>query len=131
MTISGLFANNNKHYGVQVNGVQNPTTSGPSTTITLEVINSAGQGIASRSTNSRVTVLEPLPQAKCNKVCGSCAGTNSTCTSCNVPSKYPIFRDYQCVDTCGKGFYFDRPNLQCIQCHHSCSECFGPGNNQC
>ena len=64
-------------------------------------------------------------------MCGTCAGTTATCTSCKAPSKYPIFREYACVDECGKGFYFDIDQLQCFRCHHGCDDCYGPGSTQC
>jgi proprotein convertase subtilisin/kexin type 6 len=64
-------------------------------------------------------------------VCGSCAGTNATCTTCIIPSKYPLYKDYQCVDSCGSGYFFDQDNLRCFQCSHTCQECYGPGDGAC
>ena len=74
--------------------------------------NESNLTIASRSTNTRITIYSAISnQTTCNKVCGSCAGTTATCTSCKIPSKYPLFRDYSCVDTCGNGYFFDENNL--------------------
>ncbi|CDW89223.1 UNKNOWN [Stylonychia lemnae] len=130
--IKGLFTNNFEQYGVRIYDVQNPINAGSTSGFLVEAQSQSALTIASRSTNTRITIYEKIDdQSKCNKVCGSCAGTTATCTTCKNPSKYPIFRNYACVDNCGDGYFFDVNNLQCVQCHHGCSKCSGQGNNQC
>lgn len=130
--VQNLFINNNQQYSLRVNEVQNPNTTGPTSGFVLEVQNSKGLAIASRSTNTRIEILQEIKdQSTCNRVCGSCAGTTATCTSCKVPSKYPVFREQACVDDCGKGYFFDQDQLQCFKCHHGCDDCYGPGRHQC
>ena len=78
-----------------------------------------------------MTILAPVNASECNQVCGTCSGTNSTCTTCLAPSKYPLFKDGKCVDTCSAGFFFDQVNLRCVQCSHACENCHKPGDKGC
>lgn len=96
----------------------------------MTVLNSENLAIASRTTQTRI-VIYPVLSSNCSKICNTCAGSNTTCTSCNVPSAYPILKDYTCMDSCGSGYFFDEPKLKCFPCHESCTTCYGPGNNKC
>mmetsp|Transcript_9913 Transcript_9913/g.9778 ORF Transcript_9913/g.9778 Transcript_9913/m.9778 type:complete len:478 (+) Transcript_9913:2535-3968(+) len=96
------------------------------------VYNADGYSVASRTTQTRIIIYPILEEnATCSQICKTCAGSNSTCTSCNVPSAYPILKDYTCMDSCGWGYYFDEERLKCYKCHESCSSCYGPGFNKC
>ncbi len=66
MRLLGVFTENSKQYGVKVTGIVNPNITGPSQALIIEVANAAGQTIASRSTLSRVNILEPIDQSTCN-----------------------------------------------------------------
>jgi len=58
--INGLFKKNNKQYGVRLENIGNPAVAGPTAALIIEVQNKDGLTIASRSTLSRLTILEPI-----------------------------------------------------------------------
>jgi hypothetical protein len=60
LRINGLFTSNNKQYAVRIANITNPVSSGSTSAMIIEVRNQANQTIASRSTLSRVTILEPI-----------------------------------------------------------------------
>jgi len=126
--VSGLFQGPSGQYGVSIDNITNPAASGSTSAFILSVETSQGRTVAARSTLSQVKILAPL--AKCNQVCGACAGTNSTCTSCQAPSSFPLLEETQCVDSCDPGFFFSSSAMRCFQCSHACETCHGPGQ-QC
>jgi hypothetical protein len=56
INITGLFTNNFKQYGFIIKQVKNPSSSGTTSGALLEVVNKQNLTIASRSTNTRITI---------------------------------------------------------------------------
>jgi hypothetical protein len=110
----------------------NMDQAGSTSNFMIEAMSEKGSLKAAKTTELRVTALELIEdQNKCNRVCGSCAGTTTTCTSCAMGSKYPVWKRNTCVASCSDGFFFDLHSKSCYDCHHACSTCWGPGNNRC
>eukprot|EP01022_Parablepharisma_sp_SALTPOND_P012507 TRINITY_DN1609_c0_g2_i1.p1 TRINITY_DN1609_c0_g2~~TRINITY_DN1609_c0_g2_i1.p1 ORF type:complete len:1244 (+),score=61.49 TRINITY_DN1609_c0_g2_i1:84-3815(+) len=67
----------------------------------------------------------------CNSPCETCNST-TTCLSCRSPF-YLKLNTTSCVSVleCPTGTYPDNSTQVCQNCHESCLECAGPGNDRC
>ncbi|XP_046872768.1 extracellular matrix protein FRAS1 isoform X2 [Hypomesus transpacificus] len=63
--------------------------------------------------------------AACQSSCATCE-SSTECSSCEGSS---VLSSGQCVSTCEPGLFQD--HTRCLRCHESCSECVGPGPEEC
>lgn len=79
---------------------------------------------------SNATDLGALICTECDPNCvvgrGCSAPGPSACNACATARHKGI-----CLATCPSGFYPDGPSHDCKSCDQECSECFGPGPDQC
>ena len=59
----------------------------------------------------------------CNPNCRTCAGTTSTCASCEDYKRLDLFTR-KCVDACKPEVQiYDKVNAQCVGCDETCGTC--------
>jgi hypothetical protein len=64
----------------------------------------------------------------CDAICETCnSATPTVCLTCR--SMAILQPNGKCI--CKSGFYFNNSLFQCMPCHYSCKECFGPSDTQC
>ncbi|XP_022108203.1 furin-like, partial [Acanthaster planci] len=65
----------------------------------------------------------------CEAKCKECVdGFEDRCSSCNA-SKY--LQDFDCVDSCGQGYFTDDSIRKCVRCNPSCKTCDGLSSQDC
>ena len=107
--------------GFSVAGIGNAATAGISGPFTISLVSSAGDVIDTGT----ATVSFYGPAGTCASQCATCAGTDTSCYSCTMPSSSPLQNGFSCLQTCpSSAFLLSSPApLSCITCHFTCASC--------
>ncbi len=115
--------NSDGQYGIVVQGVNNGAAIGD--TSSFEMTLYAPNNLEIVVDNDGITTSIYAAISPCGSTCKTCAGTATTCTSCEVPSNNPFYNPitHTCSASCPLGTF--PKDYVCYPCYDTCATCYG------
>lgn len=121
--------NSDGQYGIVIQGIENGATAATTSSFSMTLKSSEGYEIVVDNDGITTTIYDPIPN--CDSTCKTCAGTSTTCTSCNVPSSTPFYNPvtHTCISSCPLGTFPE--NYVCYPCYDTCATCYDYQADNC